>query len=92
MAVERDIIHKSGAWFSYKDQRIAQGRDNTRIYLREHPEVTDEIDAIIRAELFKTGIAPASEGMQETADNPEDEASDEELLSLLEQEEAGSET
>ena len=52
MAVERDIIHKSGAWFSYKDQRIGQGRENTRLYLRDHPEITDEIDAIIRQEIF----------------------------------------
>ena len=50
MAVERDIIHKSGAWFSYKDQRIGQGRENARLYLRDHPEITDEIDAIIRQE------------------------------------------
>ena len=36
MAVERDIIHKSGAWFSYEDQRIGQGRENARQYLRDN--------------------------------------------------------
>ena len=52
MAVEYGIITKSGAFFSYGDQRIAQGRDNARIYLREHPELTAEIDKKVRAILF----------------------------------------
>ena len=52
MAVERDIIHKSGAFFSYGDLRIAQGRDNARLYLKEHPELTEEIDRKLREELF----------------------------------------
>ena len=61
LALERDIIHKSGAWFSYKDQRIAQGRENTRKFLKENPDVAQEIDAIIRAELMaaKGDEAPA---------------------------------
>lgn len=53
MAVERDIIHKSGAWFSYKDQRIAQGRENTRKFLKENPEICAEIEAILRAEMMQ---------------------------------------
>ena len=55
MAVAKDIIQKSGAWFSYQDQRIGQGRDNTRIYLKEHPEVASEIEALLRKE-FEQGI------------------------------------
>ncbi len=50
MAVERDIIHKSGAWFSYEDQRIGQGRENARQYLRDNPELADKIEAILREE------------------------------------------
>ena len=50
MAVQKDIIQKSGAWFSYKDQRIGQGRDNTRIFLKEHPEITEEIERTLRQE------------------------------------------
>lgn len=49
MAVEKDIIQKSGAWFSYNDQRIGQGRDNTRQFLKDHPELADEIEAALRA-------------------------------------------
>ena len=83
LAVERDIIHKSGAWFSYKDQRIAQGRENTRIYLKEHPDVAAEIDAVIRKELFSTKPADAPE---ETA--PEAEDDELELLDFEEEPEA----
>ena len=50
MAVERDIIHKSGAWFSYEEQRIGQGRENARQYLRDNPELADKIEKILRDE------------------------------------------
>ncbi len=69
MAVQRDIIQKSGAWFSYKDIRIGQGRDNARRYLQENPEAADEIEAIIRAEF--ASMAAATEG-EEAADNDPD--------------------
>ena len=55
-AVKLDIIHKSGAWFSYGDQRIGQGRDNTRKYLKENPEVAAEIDRLVRQELLGGGV------------------------------------
>jgi recombination protein RecA len=42
-AVEADIIHKSGAWFSYRDEKIGQGRDKAREYLEENPEIAEEI-------------------------------------------------
>ena len=78
--MERDINHKSGAWFSYKDQRIGQGRDNTRVFLKNNPELTAEIDAIIRRELFAEAAsapeAPAGE-------LPEED--EEDLLDLLEE-------
>ena len=79
LAVERDIIHKSGAWFSYKDQRIGQGRENTRVFLKNNPEIANEVDAILRKELFADAavVAEAPEG-----DLPEED--DEDLLALLE--------
>ena len=76
MAVERDIIHKSGAWFSYKDQRIGQGRENTRQYLKDNPEIAAEIDAEIRKEFFEQGNPlpeQREEGDEEDADTAEDE-------------------
>ena len=81
MAVERDIIHKSGAWFSYKDQRIGQGRENTRLFLRDNPEITNEIDAVIRAEIF-SGAAPIVPEA-DPGEMPEEEEDD--LLALLEE-------
>ena len=48
LAVERDIIHKSGAWFSYNEQKIAQGRENTKQFLLDNPEVMAEIEAKVR--------------------------------------------
>lgn len=87
MAVERDIIHKSGAWFSYKDQRIGQGRENTRLFLREHQEITAEIEAVIRKELFAdpAKIPEETPTDQELVDAAATE-DDDDLLSLLDEE------
>jgi recombination protein RecA len=52
LGVEEDIIEKSGVWYSYKGERIGQGKDNTRNYLREHPEKTAEIERAIREKLL----------------------------------------
>ncbi len=62
MAVEADIIQKSGAWFSYKDERIAQGRDNARDYLKTHPDVTREIEERLRAKLDADRTAVKADG------------------------------
>ena len=43
------IVEKAGAWYSYNGEKIGQGKDNSREYLKEHPEVADEIDGKIRA-------------------------------------------
>jgi recombination protein RecA len=43
------LVEKSGAWYSYKGEKIGQGKDNAREYLKEHPEVAQEIEAKIRA-------------------------------------------
>ncbi|MBP5224238.1 MAG: hypothetical protein J6Z38_01455, partial [Lachnospiraceae bacterium] len=43
------IINKSGAWFSYNDEKIGQGRDNAKAYLEEHPDVFDEVEQKTRA-------------------------------------------
>jgi recombination protein RecA len=45
LAAESSIIEKSGAWYSYQGERLGQGRDNTRIFLKEHPEMLQEIEA-----------------------------------------------
>jgi recombination protein RecA len=61
LGVAENIIDKSGAWYSYKGDRIGQGKDNVRQYLREHPQLTDEIDQQLRDRLLvPVGKAPAA--------------------------------
>lgn len=56
-----DIIQKSGSWYSYRDERMGQGKENAKVYLQEHPEVAAEIEKLIRdtlvaePELFEEG-------------------------------------
>lgn len=49
MAVDLDIINKSGAWFSYKDQKLGQGKENVRSFLKSNPEIAEEIEKTIKA-------------------------------------------
>lgn len=49
LAAEVDIVNKSGAWYSYKDSKIGQGRENAKIYLKENPDVLEEIDTLVRS-------------------------------------------
>ncbi|NLA77622.1 MAG: recombinase RecA [Clostridiales bacterium] len=60
LAVKLDIIQKSGAWFSCGDTRLAQGRDNTKNYLRDHPEFADDIEAKVRANMNKLIVHPSA--------------------------------
>ncbi|WP_456384374.1 recombinase RecA [Desulfolithobacter sp.] len=48
LGVELNIIDKSGAWYSYQDERIGQGRENAKSFLKEHPDMADEIEKKIR--------------------------------------------
>ena len=49
LAVEKKLLQKSGAWYNYGDMRIAQGRDNTRIFLKDNPELTQKLEKQLRA-------------------------------------------
>jgi recombination protein RecA len=48
LAVDRKLIDKSGAWFSYKGERLGQGRENAKVFLRERPEIAKELSAKLR--------------------------------------------
>ena len=50
LGVKAGFIEKAGAWFSYNGEKIGQGRENAKIFLREHPEIADEIERKIRAD------------------------------------------
>ena len=66
LGVRENLVDKSGAWFSYKGERIGQGKDNAREYLRGHPETAGEIEAALRARLIPTTVP-------ETVEAPEPE-------------------
>ena len=53
LAVKLEIIQKSGAWFSYKDNRLAQGRDNTKTAIRDNPELMKELEQLVRENVGK---------------------------------------
>jgi recombination protein RecA len=55
LGVQENIVEKSGSWYSYKGDRVGQGKENARDYLIEHPEIATEIEQQIRARLLPTG-------------------------------------
>ena len=57
LAVRFEIIQKSGSWFSYKDNRLCQGRDKLKEYLRENKALAAEIEALVREEFQKQTAA-----------------------------------
>ncbi len=61
LGVEHKIVDKSGAWYSYKGERIGQGKDNTRAWLKENPAVAKEIETRVRDALGVKGGAPSGE-------------------------------
>ncbi len=63
LGAESDVVEKSGAWYSYAGERIGQGKDNAREYLREHPELALDLENKVRAHygVVARGAAPAEE-------------------------------
>jgi recombination protein RecA len=51
LGAEQGVVEKSGAWFSFAGERLGQGRDNARVYLKEHPEIRQRIDAGLREKI-----------------------------------------
>ncbi len=68
LGVKAGVVEKSGAWFSYDSQRIGQGRENVKAFLREHPAIADAIEAKIRAQ------ASTVQNAMTTAPEPEEAA------------------
>ena len=62
LAVDRRIVEKSGTWFSYNGERLGQGREKVKLFLKQHPEMFDTIDARVRKELGLTAdVEPETE-------------------------------
>jgi recombination protein RecA len=70
LGVQQGFIDKAGAWFSCQGQKIGQGKENTRIFLKEHPELANEIDAKIRGALLKPLSQVAAEKVLEAEEEP----------------------
>lgn len=79
LGVDLDIIEKSGSWFSYKGERIGQGKDNVRRYLEMHPELMDEVSALIHKKCEEMAAGAAT--MPVSEDDDED-GLDEEFTSI----------
>jgi recombination protein RecA len=59
LAVTHNIVDKSGAWYSFSGERIGQGRENVRGFLKDHPDIFTRIDVQLRQKLGLTGVKPA---------------------------------
>lgn len=62
LGVEHGFIKKAGAWYSYGEERIGQGKDNVRQYLKEHPEIVEEVGHALRAKLLDLPQGDEAEG------------------------------
>ena len=65
LAAECNVVNKSGAWYSYNGERIGQGRENVKIYLKDHPEICDEIEKQVRIQYH---LLPEDENAAKEAD------------------------
>ena len=65
VATELDVVKKSGAWYEYNGQKIAQGREAAKDYLRQNKKVAEEIDKNVRAQLGKNKNIPLEIGNEE---------------------------
>ncbi|MFP3873787.1 MAG: recombinase RecA [Thiohalophilus sp.] len=74
LGVKEGLVDKSGAWYSYNGERIGQGKDNVRNFLKEHPQMAQEIEAQIRDKLLPR---PAETQGEAQADAPDDSALEE---------------
>lgn len=65
LAVEQEIVDKSGSWYSYQDERIGQGRENAKRFLQDHPEMTTEIDQKVRMGFGLADVVEEEEEVKE---------------------------
>lgn len=69
LATQLGLIEKSGAWYSYQQEKIGQGKDNVRLYLKDKPELAASLEKQIRAELLEKKIPVVETEMPETIDD-----------------------
>jgi len=79
MAVEHDLIKKAGAFYSYEGERIGQGRDNARKFLKENPDIFDAIDEKLRAEFLANPNELPLDVIQGVSEDDSDDLDDDEF-------------
>jgi recombination protein RecA len=72
VGVDMNIVRKSGAWFYLGDDRIGQGRENAKTFLKTHPELTLELDGLIRAHMSNAAVAVAAGPVPEQDEEDDD--------------------
>ena len=72
MAVNLDIIEKAGSWFSYNGERIGQGRENVKKYLKENPDILEEVETKVRDDFAKAFEQSLGEELPNTEDDEEE--------------------
>lgn len=77
LAVKLGVVQKSGAWFSYDNTRLGQGRDNVKIYFKEHPELSEEIERNVKEDSDKLYSRPAARGAVRASGEKSDASSTE---------------
>jgi recombination protein RecA len=77
LASEKGLVTKSGAWYSYQEERIGQGRENAKKYLKEHPELAAELEQQLRQTLGLTRATAESPAVTDSNDGWWDQATDE---------------
>ncbi len=73
IAADQDVIHKSGSWFSYKEERIGQGRENAKTYLKEHPDVYKEVEEAVMTIIRNKDVSSFGEDHEGEDDEKEEE-------------------
>lgn len=76
LAAKENVIVKSGAWYAYNGAKIGQGRENSKIYLREHPDIMEEVEKKVR-EIYAPSEKKEEEGAEDDADIKTDAAKEE---------------
>jgi recombination protein RecA len=72
LGVQLNLIEKSGAWYSYKQEKIGQGKDNVRVYLKDNPQVAAELEQKIRTELLENKLSMLTTATEDALESIDD--------------------
>ncbi len=72
LGVQLNLIEKSGAWYSYKQEKIGQGKDNVRVYLKDNPQIAAELEQKIRTELLENKLSMLTTATEDAFESIDD--------------------